>query len=106
MKQALRGAAVAAFVVVTAGAASVDLDAQEKRGKEIFLHAWTPGDPMSVAGDGVGPTYNASSCVACHAQGGAGGAGAANVRIMDGHVVHAHAPTWPPPPPPEAPPWK
>jgi CxxC motif-containing protein (DUF1111 family) len=44
-------------------------------GRELFLHEWTPGDPLAVRGDGLGPVFNASSCVACHKQGGDGGSG-------------------------------
>jgi CxxC motif-containing protein (DUF1111 family) len=44
-------------------------------GRELFLHEWTPGDPLAATGDGLGPVFNASSCVACHRQGGAGGGG-------------------------------
>jgi CxxC motif-containing protein (DUF1111 family) len=44
-------------------------------GRDLFLHEWTPGDPLAARGDGLGPVFNASSCVACHAQGGAGGSG-------------------------------
>src|SRR5688500_9002940 len=42
-------------------------------GRELFLHAWSRGDPRSRGGDGLGPLFNASSCVACHSQGGVGG---------------------------------
>ncbi len=53
-------------------------------GKEIFLREWIPNDPRSHGGDGLGPVFNDSSCVACHNQGGAGGGGAAskNVNIV------------------------
>ena len=44
-------------------------------GRDLFLHEWTPGDPLAAQGDGLGPVFNASSCVACHQQGGAGGSG-------------------------------
>jgi CxxC motif-containing protein (DUF1111 family) len=50
-------------------------------GGELFSRVWVPGDPRSVAGDGLGPTYNAQSCVACHQQGGAGGAGAQHTNV-------------------------
>jgi len=43
-------------------------------GQVLFEHDWTPGDPLS-GGDGLGPVFNATSCVACHHQGGTGGAG-------------------------------
>ena len=44
-------------------------------GRDLFLHKWTPGDPLAAGGDGLGPVFNASSCVACHQQGGIGGSG-------------------------------
>jgi CxxC motif-containing protein (DUF1111 family) len=43
-------------------------------GKELFNHVFVPNDPLTK-GDGVGPVFNAASCVACHYQGGAGGSG-------------------------------
>lgn len=73
-------------------------------GRELFIHEWTPNDPLSREGDGLGPVFNANSCVACHAQGGVGGAGENkhNVRAFSvlpnrndsnlyGGVVHANA---------------
>jgi CxxC motif-containing protein (DUF1111 family) len=44
-------------------------------GKVLFNHEWVPNDPLSPGGDGLGPVYNASSCIACHNQGGPGGGG-------------------------------
>src|SRR5436305_11964775 len=44
-------------------------------GEELFKHEWKPNDPLCAGGDGLGPVFNASSCVACHNQGGPGGAG-------------------------------
>ncbi|HEX5442275.1 MAG TPA: di-heme oxidoredictase family protein [Pirellulales bacterium] len=44
-------------------------------GEELFLREWTVGDKRSVAGDGLGPMYNAASCVKCHRLGGVGGGG-------------------------------
>jgi CxxC motif-containing protein (DUF1111 family) len=46
-----------------------------RAGKMLFEHEWTPHDPLSPSGDGLGPVYNANSCVACHRQGGSGGGG-------------------------------
>lgn len=46
----------------------------KQAGYELFVHEWQPNDPLSH-GDGVGPVFNANSCVACHNQGGAGGGG-------------------------------
>jgi CxxC motif-containing protein (DUF1111 family) len=46
-----------------------------RAGQTLFLHEWTPRDPLAAGGDGLGPVFNATSCVACHHQGGAGGGG-------------------------------
>jgi hypothetical protein len=43
-------------------------------GLELFGHEWAPHDPLAQ-GDGLGPVFNARSCVECHFQGGAGGGG-------------------------------
>jgi CxxC motif-containing protein (DUF1111 family) len=45
------------------------------RGQELFTHRWTPHDPLSGGGDGLGPVFNGYSCVECHFQGGMGGSG-------------------------------
>src|SRR5579863_1868755 len=47
-------------------------------GRILFHREWRPRDPRSHGGDGLGPVFNESSCVACHNQGGAGGAGPAD----------------------------
>ena len=44
-------------------------------GRMLFSHEWTVNDPLSPNGDGIGPVFNARSCVACHKQGGIGGGG-------------------------------
>lgn len=49
--------------------------ADVRAGKELFTHHWSPNDPLSAAGDGLGPEFNARSCVECHFQGGTGGGG-------------------------------
>ena len=46
-----------------------------RAGEVLFLHDWQPGDSLSPSGDGLGPVFNATSCVACHHQGGTGGSG-------------------------------
>jgi CxxC motif-containing protein (DUF1111 family) len=46
-----------------------------KSGETLFMHQWTPRDPLANGGDGLGPVFNATSCVACHNQGGVGGGG-------------------------------
>jgi CxxC motif-containing protein (DUF1111 family) len=44
-------------------------------GREVFEHKWQAQDSLSPAGDGLGPRFNAASCVDCHKQGGVGGGG-------------------------------
>lgn len=48
---------------------------QIAQGRELFVHEWKVNDSLSAEGDGLGPVFNASSCVACHFVGGVGGAG-------------------------------
>lgn len=48
--------------------------ADRELGRELFEHEWQPNDPLAH-GDGLGPVFNARSCVACHFQGGVGGGG-------------------------------
>jgi len=55
------------------GAKTVSAEAMSA-GRELFNHEWTPNDPLT-SGDGLGPVFNAKSCVDCHHQGGAGGGG-------------------------------
>lgn len=45
-------------------------------GSQLFMQDFVPRHP-TLQGDGLGPLFNASSCVACHNQGGVGGGGAA-----------------------------
>jgi CxxC motif-containing protein (DUF1111 family) len=45
-----------------------------KAGRELFVHEWRVDDSLAN-GDGLGPVFNATSCVGCHQQGGPGGAG-------------------------------
>ncbi len=54
--------------VIAASPADVD------RGRQLFSRSWSPGNP-TIGSDGLGPLFNASSCVACHHQGGIGGGG-------------------------------
>lgn len=73
-------------------------------GRDLFNHEWTPNDPLSGEGDGLGPVFNANSCVACHSLGAPGGAGENKHNVtafnvlpnrndsnMYGGVVHANA---------------
>ncbi|CAN5796227.1 di-heme oxidoredictase family protein [soil metagenome] len=43
-------------------------------GAKLFHHEFEPNDPLT-GGDGLGPVFNARSCVECHHQGGPGGGG-------------------------------
>jgi CxxC motif-containing protein (DUF1111 family) len=52
----------------------VDME-QANAGATLFKHDWKPADPLAAGGDGLGPVYNATSCVACHNQAGPGGGG-------------------------------
>ena len=58
-------------------------------GRELFSREWLPHDGRAHGGDGLGPVFNDSSCVACHNQGGIGGGGAAskNVDIITAFVI-------------------
>lgn len=53
-------------------------------GRELFERVWVPGDTRSQGGDGLGPVFNARSCLDCHNLGGAGGSGGfeRNVEVM------------------------
>src|SRR5207249_2098806 len=57
-------------------------------GRELFFREWIPDDPRSHGGDGLGPVFNDSSCIACHNLGGAGGGGpnSKNVDILS--LIH------------------
>jgi CxxC motif-containing protein (DUF1111 family) len=58
-------------------------------GREIFLREWLPNDPRSHGGDGLGPVFNDTSCVACHNQGGIGGGGAEGKNVDSISAVFA-----------------
>jgi CxxC motif-containing protein (DUF1111 family) len=51
------------------------------QGRALFEREWQPGDSRTHGGDGLGPVYNDSSCVACHNQGGTGGAGSTGKNV-------------------------
>jgi CxxC motif-containing protein (DUF1111 family) len=52
----------------------VDAD-MARAGETLFSHKFIANDPLCPEGDGVGPIFNASSCLECHHQGGPGGSG-------------------------------
>jgi CxxC motif-containing protein (DUF1111 family) len=49
-------------------------------GLTLFTHEWSAKDPLT-SGDGLGPVFNARSCVDCHNQGGAGGGGPVSKNV-------------------------
>jgi CxxC motif-containing protein (DUF1111 family) len=51
------------------------------QGRELFEREWLPGDSRTHGGDGLGPVYNDSSCIACHNLGGNGGAGPVSKNV-------------------------
>ncbi len=53
-----------------------------RMGEELFHREWVAGDARSPGGDGLGPVYNETSCVACHNLGGAGGAGPSTKNVV------------------------
>jgi len=81
-------AAWLASVGLPAGFAADPIDkeaaAAVQLGRTLFAHQWSANDARSHGGDGLGPVFNAASCVACHEQGGIGGAGPleANVQVL------------------------
>ena len=51
------------------------------RGRELFERNWVKNDPRGHGGDGLGPVFNAQSCLDCHSLGGSGGAGGIDRNI-------------------------
>ncbi len=58
------------------------LQDEQERGEMLFAKEWVPDDPMSHGGDGLGPVYNDTSCVACHGLGAPGGAGPESKNVI------------------------
>lgn len=56
-------------------------ESEVTRGERLFLRAWAPEDPRARGGDGLGPVFNARSCVACHGLAGPGGGGTNEVNV-------------------------
>jgi CxxC motif-containing protein (DUF1111 family) len=55
---------------------TVEVDsAMAQAGEVLFKHVWEKNDKLAPDGDGLGPVFNAASCVACHHQSGVGGSG-------------------------------
>ena len=98
------GVAVAPFEAAPLGpapgagpilAALVPGRAEVARGEALFLKEWAVGDPASPRGDGLGPVFNATSCIACHGLGAPGGAGPENrnVVLISAAATGANAPS-------------
>jgi CxxC motif-containing protein (DUF1111 family) len=90
-------ALVVAVVLGASGAsagASIPARQRVEEGRELFLREWTAGDSRSHGGDGLGPVYNDTSCVACHNAGGPGGGGPSskNVDIISAFPIGVPAP--------------
>jgi CxxC motif-containing protein (DUF1111 family) len=79
------GLYTALCAVPVGGAAGADREparpGDAAAGYEIFNREWMPNDARGHGGDGLGPVYNDSSCVACHNSGGSGGAGPVSKNI-------------------------
>lgn len=75
-------------------AVDVEVAATPISGRELFNREWIANDPRSHGGDGLGPVFNESSCVACHNQGGAGGAGGQdkNVTLVTAAIIGTQPP--------------
>ena len=92
------GLCVVAVQSIGGGMARADSKAEKPDsvavGYEIFNREWLPNDPRSHGGDGLGPVYNDSSCVACHNSGGSGGAGpvSKNIDILNASRNRGNAP--------------
>lgn len=67
--------------IASSAAAAEPAAADQALGRELFARTWAAGDPRCHGGDGLGPVYNATSCLACHNQGGPGGAGPADANV-------------------------
>lgn len=56
-------------------------------GKILFEHEWTIDDSLAPQGDGLGPVFNATSCVECHSQGGVGGSSGKDGNVLAFEVL-------------------
>ena len=76
--------ATAAWQTTQTFAASIPAVEPVVLGRVLFEKQWQEFDAGSYTGDGLGPMFNARSCVACHNQGGVGGSGskANNVELL------------------------
>jgi CxxC motif-containing protein (DUF1111 family) len=89
-------APVGARVLTWPSGQPAEVDAgQAQAGEVLFHHEWQPNDPLTQGGDGLGPVFNARSCVACHHQGGPGGGGSVEHNVLT-FVVRPSVPDQPP----------
>ena len=65
-----------------AGSGEPPTTARISEGLRLFLTDWSFANREGLGGDGLGPLFNERSCVACHSQGGAGGAGGSRVDVL------------------------
>ena len=65
---------IAAATISFNHVASAVSPATIEQGRQLFERTWRSGNP-AFGSDGLGPLFNARSCVACHHQGGVGGSG-------------------------------
>ncbi|MBX9792044.1 MAG: c-type cytochrome [Pirellulales bacterium] len=88
---AVRISVAALMLLVSAGTAQslefANADEERaalRRGQELFERTWKVERRGDGQGDGLGPLFNERSCVACHMQGGIGGAGplSKNVDVL------------------------
>ena len=69
-----RSSIIAMVVALVASPALAVSPGSIELGRQLFEKNWSHGNP-AITSDGLGPLFNANSCVACHNQGGVGGAG-------------------------------
>jgi RNA polymerase sigma factor (sigma-70 family) len=55
---------------------------ERSRGEALFFKEWVRNDPASPHGDGLGPVFNETSCVACHGLGAPGGGGPESKNVV------------------------
>ncbi|QDT10203.1 di-heme oxidoredictase family protein [Planctomycetes bacterium K23_9] len=74
------------FLTGTGHSASPEMINQ---GRALFEREWPATNP-SLGSDGLGPLFNGKSCIACHNQGGVGGAGEAKFNAMTFGIEEMH----------------
>jgi len=81
-----------------AGSGESPMPAERSEGLRLFLTDWSSASRPGFEGDGLGPMFNDSSCVACHNLGGPGGGGpnSKNVDILTGafNIIRSPPARW------------